>query len=68
MLTNVDPYPQIEVLDFVRLKMDFVDRRIGVKQYQHRHLAHKINEEQLRERVSTSLERLNTLGYAVPDP
>ena len=31
------------------------------------HLEYTINEEQLRERVSASLERLKTLGHEVPD-
>ena len=32
---NMEPYSQIEVLDFVRLMKDFVDRRIDVRQYLH---------------------------------
>jgi hypothetical protein len=32
---NMDPYSQIEVLDFVRLMKDFFDRRIDVRQYLH---------------------------------
>src|SRR5207249_3167731 len=101
ILTSMDPYPQIEVLDFVRLMKDFLDRRIDVREYQRSyfdlskkrftatsekdkilqqacgdaddfddtvHLAYTINEEQLRECVSASLERLKTLGYLVPDP
>jgi len=31
----MEPYSQIEVLDFVRLMKDFVDRRIDVRQYLH---------------------------------
>lgn len=97
----MDPYPQIDVLDFVRLMRDFVDRRIDVHKYQRSyfelntkriivsdeeskilqqaygdaddfddavHLDYTINEEQLRGRVSASLERLKTLGHVVPDP
>ena len=33
----MDPYPQIEVHDFVRLMKDFLDRRIDVRQYQRRY-------------------------------
>jgi len=31
----MEPYSQIEVLDFVRLMKDFFDRRIDVRQYLH---------------------------------
>jgi hypothetical protein len=31
----MDPYSQIEVLDFVRLMKDFFVRRIDVRQYLH---------------------------------
>ena len=91
----MDPYPQIEVIDFVRLMKDFLDRRIDVRRYQRSycdlstkrfvatpeedkilqqaygdaddfddevHLEYTIDEEQLRNRVSTSLERLKALG------
>ena len=34
MLISMDTHPQIEVLDFVRLMKDFLDRRIDVQQYQ----------------------------------
>ena len=97
----MDPSPQIEVLDFVRLMQDLLENRIDVRQYQRSYfdLAKKrfiatdeedkilqqaygdaddfddtvdlpstIKEEQLRERVSVSLERLKTLGHVVPDP
>ena len=93
----MDPHIQIEVLDFVRLMKDFLDRRIDVRQYQRSyfdlskkrfvatpeedkilqqaygeaddfddvvHLEYTIHEEQLRSRVSTSLERLKALGHA----
>jgi hypothetical protein len=96
----MDPYPQIKVLDFVRLMKDFLDRHIDVRQYQRSyfdlntkriivseeeskilqqaygdaddfddavHLDFTINEEQLRERVSASLERLRRLGHVIPD-
>jgi hypothetical protein len=95
---NMDPYPQLEVLDFVRLMKDFLDRRIDVRQYTRSyfdlskkrfvatpeedkilqqaygdaddfddvvHLEYTINEEQLRGRVSTSLERFKALGHAI---
>lgn len=29
-----DPYPQIDVLDFVRLMRDFLEKRINAEQYQ----------------------------------
>lgn len=96
----MDPYPDTEVLDFVRLMKDFLDRRIDVRQYQHSyfdlskkrftvtpeedkilqqaygdaddfddvvHLEYTIDEEQLRSRVSNSLERLKALGHAIGD-
>ena len=96
----MDPYPQIDVLDFVRLMKDFLDRRIDVRQYQRSyvdlstkrfvttpeedkilqqaygdaddfddvvHLEYTIDEEQLRNRASTSLERLKALGHAITD-
>jgi hypothetical protein len=92
----MDPYSQIEVLDFVRLMKDFFDRRIRrapisapyfdlskkrfvaipevdkILQQAYGdaddfddvvHLEYTINEEQLRSRVSTSLERLKALGH-----
>jgi hypothetical protein len=95
----MDPHPQIEVLDFVRLMKDFLDKRIDVHQYKRSyfdlsakriivsddedkilqqaygdaddfddvvHLEYTIDEEQLRERVSASLERLKGLGHAIP--
>jgi len=96
----MDPYPQIEVLDFVRLMKEFLGRRIDVRQYQQSyfdlskkrfvatpeedkilqqaygdaddfddvvHLEYTVDEEQLRSRVSTSLERLKALGHAIAD-
>lgn len=96
----MDPYPQIEVLDFVRLMKDFLGRRIDVHQYQRSyfdlskkrllatpeedkivqqaygdaddfddvvHLEYTIDEEQLRTRVSASLERFKALGHAIAD-
>jgi hypothetical protein len=95
----MDPHPQIEVLDFVKLMKDFLDKRIDVHQYKRGyfdlnakriivsddedkilqqaygdaddfddvvHLEYTIDEEQLRERVSASLERLKGLGHAIP--
>ena len=96
----MDSYPEIDVLDFVRLMNAFLDRRIDVRQYQHSyfdlgkkrfsvtpeedkilqqaygdaddfddvvHLDYTIDEEQLRTRVSTSLEKLKALGHATAD-
>jgi Bacterial self-protective colicin-like immunity len=94
----MDPFPQIQVLDFVRLMKDFLDGRVGVKDYQRQYfelntkrvilseeeskilqqaygdaddfddavqLAYTINEEQLKERVSVTLERLRRLGHPI---
>jgi hypothetical protein len=94
----MDPYPQIEVLDFVRLMKEFLGKRIDVHQYRRSyfdlskkrfivsdeedkilqqaygdaddfdevvHLEYTINEVQLGERVTTSLERLRALGHAI---
>ena len=34
MLIRMDPYPQVQLLDFMQLMSDFLDRHIDVRQYQ----------------------------------
>ena len=96
----MDPYPQVEAVDFIRLMQDFLAKRIDVHQYRRSyfdlakmrmdvsddedkslqqaygdaddfddvvHLKYTIDEAQLKERVSGSLERLRALGHAIPD-
>ncbi len=100
-MSKVDSYPQVGVIDFMRLMRDFLGKRIDVHQYRRSyfdlskmrmdmsddedkiiqeaygdaddfddvvHLEYTIDETQLRERVSGSLERLRALGHAIPDP
>jgi Bacterial self-protective colicin-like immunity len=100
MVGKVAPYPQVEVVDFIRLMQDFLAKRIDVDQYRRSyfdlskmrmdvpddedkilqeaygdaddfddvvHLENTIDEAQLRERVSGSLERLRARGHAIPD-
>ena len=92
----MDPYPQVEQVDFIRLMQDFLAKRIDVHQYRRSyfdlskmrmdvpddedkilqeaygdaddfddvvHLENTIDEAQLRERVSGSLERLRARNY-----
>jgi hypothetical protein len=100
IVSRVDPYPQLEVVDFIRLMQNFLAKRIDVHQYRRSyfdlsktrivvsddedkilqqaygdaddfddvvHLEYTIDEAQLRERVSSSLERLRAVGHPIPD-
>jgi hypothetical protein len=96
----MERYPEVQVLDFVRLMADFLAKRIDAYQYRRDyfdlmknrvvltdeenkileqaygdaddfddvvHLEYTIDDAQLRERVSGSLEKLKVLGHAIDD-
>ena len=59
----MDPYPQIEVLDFVRLMKDFLDGRIDVQQYTRSYFELNTKRIILSEEKGKMLEQ----GYGADD-